>query len=406
MFLNSWRQQFSQAKDTVGIDYYHYWISGEIFRRGITDSIYTHEGRDKLAATFIEEAQESDSRRFRFAANWNKKISTTGTPFFYAFFKFLTSNHYDRDFLVFNLISILAYFSALALLLWYTKLTVVESCCLILLSCLMFLPMILDIVVMNCNRILLFLSCSAFMCLTISNRKIGYFSLGAILAAATLFNPVFAISGLFVGLHLLLKKRWQALACYSVGSFVASHIAIGWSITIFGEPSVWQDWYRILPKDLSSDFYADGLMRGNVSLNYYFYTLTGQDLKLPLLVVLTSGFIVFLFTRDGSERTSNELAICLGSLAYLTISPLVWNHYLVLLLPASVLLYARAREPVKGRLLYSVLAVFPFLYWQWLAPFLPLQTSYFLPAILFASVLCVYWFAIEEKDTIDVAGVN
>lgn len=188
-------------------------------------------------------------------------------------------------------------------------------------------------------------------------------AVGAVLALLVLFKPTLALAvGLLALANLAGLDRPRRNAGFA-GALASGLLLVLLSSLYFGGFAVWFDWLRELTS--SSARMAYPLSSGNVSLVSYLYARTACPI--PLLMLLLAALLLaslWLARHIGPPGVGVRdilkaplLASSTGILMTLALSPLVWEHYLVLLLLPTVLLMF-ARESSRTTVCLASVALF------------------------------------------------
>ena len=178
------------------------------------------------------------------------------------------------------------------------------------------------------------------------------------IAAAIKLTPLFLI------LWFLLDRKWNNLVAFLLSFIVCNLLAI----IVFGLPDMRDYLLRVLP--LVRDF--EGSL-GNISWNGFMGKLffpehpellppliqapaLGKILALILQLAFTSFWIYLFFLRMPEKR---ERLFYIGIVIHLFVSPITWDHYLVLALPALAFSWRDLRQhPMLNSFFFITLVLF------------------------------------------------
>jgi hypothetical protein len=176
---------------------------------------------------------------------------------------------------------------------------------------------------------------------------------GALLAALVLFKPNLAAALPLLAVAWALGGRRRKLALQAAGATAGGLLALVITTAVFGSPRAWWDWLDFLrafpPEKIPLRF-------GNVGLARVVYETMGLRLALPLTLLSLGIALACLWAgrsrgagaaAQDPARTVVEDTTALGAgcLVYLVSAPLVWDHYLLLALPAALVLLRDPGEP-------------------------------------------------------------
>jgi hypothetical protein len=209
--------------------------------------------------------------------------------------------------------------------------------------------LLLDVNVGNTNALqLLLLTLGAVLSMRLREAGIpGIVAMAAALMLLLLFKPTLALAvGLLGNTNLVDHSRTRQI-CASAGALVTAVLLVGLSSLYFDSLSVWFDWLHELTSGAARMAYP--LSAGNVSLVTYLSGRTGCPIP-QLAAALACGLLASLWLAQRMGRPNSGMgsvqrdsmrplmASSIGILLTLALSPLVWQHYLVLLLLPTVFL--------------------------------------------------------------------
>jgi len=349
--LRAWRV----AHHAPGIDFYDYWVVGRAVGRGDIPSIYEHSSRAALGQEFLRRALAEGSPRQRAAAQFRQVLEPTSTPFLYATLTPFARAHYDASldvYLAFSLASLLAALFILGRLVGQTRL---DRLLLIALVVYAFQPMQSDLRVGNVSQIQLALL-AVYAWLGAGGGTARQVGAGTVLGAAVAFKPSIVVIAPLLFAWWALAEQWRRLVRQAAGFAGGGLVAVLLGALWFGSLHAWTDWLAALG---SAGLPAMPVENGNVSVLAVTRRWPGVTLGALPAVATSLAVLAALWVRRKSGRTGGRaeadapavedlLLIGAGCLVVLLSSPLVWLHYLVLALPAVIVLLrpqARRRWP-------------------------------------------------------------
>jgi hypothetical protein len=354
------------AMMSPGIDFYQYWVVGEVLSERRSSDLYDLEVGDELGLSFQLRAKDPDGpRRLLEASRPRRVIEVYSTPFLYAAASLLVSGDYERDYRVFHLLALLAGALGVVLLCRALGHGFTTTCLWLALLSVVFAPTLSDVRVGNVNRFLL-LWLAAFLVLQRSARAApAQVASGAILGMAVAFKPLLLFPVFLLAFSRVCDRRLPRLAAEGAGAVLGVAAAVLFSAWRFGSPAPWLHWTGAMRR-LMGDFPLP-LEAGNNAFAQILLETAGADVSswLPLAVVLMSGGAVWaargrLRGAAGAGTPERDtLVMGLGCAAVLLFSKLAWNHYFLLTAPLLIATLSprpEAREPSTRSLGVAALA--------------------------------------------------
>ncbi len=338
-------QAWDLGRRSPGLDFYQFWVVAQVAGRPDVPNVYDEEARARVGAEFVRRSlTDEDSERRRVAARPWRVLEPTATPFFYAAFRPLTGTSYERDHALYRLISLVAFgvgLLALARLLGHGA---ALGLVLLALAGYAFQPLKADIRVGNVNQLQLGAIALYLWLSSRPDRSLVQIAAGLLLGGLVLFKP-----NLLPLLPLLfvcwaLRGRRPKLARQALGTAIGLLAGLTVSALIFGSLGVWSDWLAYLSSLPPAKI---PLRYGNLGLARLLFETLGLGLSPALALVATAVTVgcCWLGRRreasSGSDRAAtieDAAAVAAGALIWLLSAPIVWLHYLVLALPAVLLL--------------------------------------------------------------------
>lgn len=349
------------GRRSPGIDFYQFWVVAHVVGEGHAERVYDDASREEMAREFQRRALvEEASERRRVAAEARPALEPFGTPFLYTALSPFTTGSYEHDFHRYRLVSLAGLLGAALLL--GRVLRYRAAACLVLLGLLLhvFQPLKADVRVGNVNQLLL-AALAAYLWLGGRADRSGLQAVaGALLGIATLFKPTLAAVLPLLAASWALRRRYTKLALQTAGLAAGAAVTLAASGLFFGSLAPWGEWLmavRALPQS------AIPVDRGNFGLARLAHEELGLRIAPHLALVALGAVVTCLWLRSRGaqgapaeatrpDRTPAIVAddaavVAAGCLVYLLSAPLVWQHYLLLALPAVFVLLGRRRE--RGR---------------------------------------------------------
>ena len=340
-------QVWDLGRRAAGSDFYQFWIVAQVIGRADVASIYDEEAHARLGAEFIRRSLTDDTseRRRRAAREW-RVLEPTATPLLYSVFRPFAGLDYETAHLTFRTISLAALTAgvvAMALLLGHSATTALLALAVLSVA---FRPLKASVQVGQVNEVQLAAVAVYLWLSSAGDRSRRQVAAGALLAALILFKPNLVAALLLLAAVWLARGRRGKLARQAAGAMAGGLLALGVTTAVFGSPVAWRDWVefmRVFPPEKIP------LRLGNVGpARLAFETM---DLRLtPLLAALALGLALTAVWAGRARRgeaaaeeplrvvTEDTAGLAAGAFVYLLSAPLVWNHYLLLTVPAALLL--------------------------------------------------------------------
>lgn len=225
-------------------DFYQFWVSGQAVQQMEINNLYHPRERAAIRIFFFNKAaHESSSRHERKCIKKRKSLRLAGTPLLYAFFSLISTSHYDWDYEIYRLLSLISFIGGLCLIgraLFYPwPLTLGLTVLLTFFS----IPFHRDVLAGNVNQLQVgALGVTAWI---LSRHKfkwaptIAGFHIGLIV----FFKPnLFLIPIYLFVFHLLLGYHNHLLKGF-LGFLVSIPVAIGLPWLLFGTSISWRNWW-------------------------------------------------------------------------------------------------------------------------------------------------------------------
>lgn len=343
------------GQSVAAIDYYRFWLMPQVVTRGESTDIYAANEGTRLGRLSLDRAlAEPGAARQKAAARYRTDLDIVATPFLFTVFWPLGTGSYERDYTLFQALSLAAGVSAivsLARMLGYSWPAALAALALALWA---FEPLRSDIRVGNVNQLQL-AGLALYLLLQRRGERAYDLLAGAWLGLLTLFKPNLGVVPAAVLCALLFENRLDRASRQLAGLVIGAAGALGASIAFFGSADVWWQWRRAVPLVVA----RMEISLGNYSLARLVADTVGIDLQWPLLAACTVSIALLLWRSararqpGPSDPASNTrsfertyLAVALAAAASLLSAALVWLHYFTLLLPLA--LYALRPSPGSG----------------------------------------------------------
>ena len=400
-------QSWDLGRKSPGIDFYQFWIIGQIIGRADVPSIYAEDAHPRLGAEFIRRSlTDDDSERRRAAARVWQVLEPTATPMLYSSFRPFAALRYDDAHLVYRVVSLTALTGALlavAVLLGHSATVALLMLALVNVA---FRPLKTDVQVGNVNQVQLAMVAAYLWLSSRGDTGRSQWIAGGVLGVLVLLKPNLLAVAPVLALSWVARGRREKLIRQGAGMAAGAALALAFTAVVFGSLSPWREWLDFMQAFPPSKI---PLRFGNVGLARLLYETLDVQVSLWLaifficvaLACVWIGRTRYAAPAAGDWRAvavEDTLALGAGCFVYLLSAPLVWNHYLLLALPAALALLRapatdfpadRLRMPLTALALLA-LAVDP------IADFFSMYDMYQQSALNVAGVLVLFVLTLRE----------
>jgi len=393
-------QAWDLGRRSPGIDFYQFWVVAQVIGRADVPSIYAEEAHPRLGAEFIRRSlTDEDSDRRRAAARVWQTLEPTATPLLYAAFRPFAGLTYERARLVFRALSLAALAAAVVVLARLMGHSATTALLMLALLTVAFRPVKTDVQVGNVNALQL-AGIAAYLWLSSRrDESRAQAGAGALLAGLVLFKPNLLAAVAVLAASWAARGRRLKLARQAVGAIAGVVVALAVTAAVFGSLAAWREWLEFMSAFPPAKI---PLRYGNVGLARLVYELADVHLTPWLAAVFLAAALVCVWmgrrasaadpevgepTRAALEDTA---ALGAGSFVYLLSSPLVWLHYLQLVLPAALLVLRDSRGRVLVAAALVAIAIDP------VADLFQMYDLYQQAALTVAGVLTLFVLTLRE----------
>jgi hypothetical protein len=363
-----WRQNARAA----GLDFYIYFVAGQLAGRADVENIYSAEVQERVGEEYFERAQRSGSELRRYDAGRRRRLDLVSSPFLFSSLRWV-SRDYDRALTQYHAFLLLCFAAGVLLLCraarapWWAALFLLAG------LLLWYRGFEADLRVGNVNSIQLL-----GIAVAVSFARVRWLVFGLLIAFKPnlLFMPLLFLCG--DGLQPV-PRRAEArphILQGAIGAFIAFVIA---SIS-YGSPRVWLQWVSA-----ANAFYhrLPTRMERNVTPALSLFHQYGEWLSYLLAAVLLATVIL------RAKRDDAPLLAGLGIMVYLLTANVVWLHYMVLVLPLAIALLRWRSTAVVSIAALLLIAEEPY---EWVArqPAFPVEAWLIGPALV-ALFACGVW---------------
>ena len=332
----AWRENERAA----GLDFYIYFVAGQLAGRADVANIYGAEVQERIGEEYFERAQRGTSELRKFDAQRRRRLDLVSSPFLYTTLRWV-SRDYDRALTQVHAFILACFIAGVLLIARSARLPWWGALFLLAALLLWYRGFEADLRVGNVNSMQL-VALGAFLMLR--RHPASWLILGALL----LFKP----NLLFVPLLLVVARqaKWKELAWGAAGAVAAFVIA---SLS-FGSPRVWVQWI-----DAANQFYhrIPTRMERNVTPALALFHEYGAWVSYALAALLLAVACAGLVRRKSDDA---PLLVGLGIVIYLLAANVVWLHYMVLVIPIAFALMRWRSTMIVALIALAMIAEEPY----------------------------------------------
>lgn len=313
-----WRQNERAA----GLDFYIYYVAGQLAGRADVDDIYGAEVQERVGEEYFERARQSGSELRRYDAQRRRRLDLVSSPFLFSTLRWV-SRDYDRALAQYHAFVLFCFIAGVLLLCRASGVSWAVS--LFLLAGLLhgYRGFEADLRVGNVSSIQLLA-----LAVAVAVPRLRWPLLGALL----LFKPNVMFVPLLFAVARLARREHRLLVRELVEGAAGAAIAFAIASVSYGSPRVWVQWVRA-----ANDFYHRLPTRAerNVTPALALFHAHGEWVSYVLAAALIA--IACIAIRR-SKTYDAPLLAGLGVLIYLLSANVVWLHYMVLAIPIAIAL--------------------------------------------------------------------
>lgn len=371
-----WRQNERAA----GLDFYIYFVAGQLAGREDVANIYGAEVQERVGEEYFERAQRSGSELRKYDAGRRRRLDLVSSPFLFTTLRWV-SRDYERALTQYHAFLLFCFAAGVLLSCRAVRLSWASALFLLAALLLVYRGFEADLRVGNVNSIQLL-----GIAVAVSFVRVRWVVFGLLIA----FKP----NLLFVPLLFLIAQRERRLASLMQGAIggLVAFVAAGIS---FGTPRVWLQWVSA-----ANAFYHRLPTRAerNVTPALALFHQYGEWISYALAAVLLA-IVVAVLLRTKSDDA--PLLAGLGIIIYLLTANVVWLHYMVLVVPLAIALMRWRSTAIVAAAALLLIAGEPF---EWVAKqaAFPVEAWLITPALL-ALFVCGVW-KLSDRNPAAVRG--
>ena len=378
-----------------GLDFAKLWVGGKT-AASQGGKIYGPEGQsisNGYLANAFEHQQQSGSllnvlreREFLARQRGTEMLAAfVATPFLHFTFAVFPSG-YDQAWLLYRILCMAATVAACLLLMRLARLPWATSFLVTAAVLVLYEPLASDQRVGNVNRLQL-LGIALYLWLSSSHRRRTLIAAGAVLGLLIAFKPNVALIAPLALAYQIFCRRFHDAAAEAVGIVAGGMAAVGVSSFLFGGLSVWEQWMGVASRLAQADVPRQ---LGNIAV------LRSPAAASVLLAIVLAA--MWMASRSEGQERNALLAASLGPLIYILSARVAWLHYVVMALPAGILLLDRRHSrPIRitAAVALALTATTPF------APFSRVQDIAVQTTLITTGLFILYGLAVYAVMQVD-----
>jgi hypothetical protein len=328
----TWRKNERAA----GLDFYIYYVNAQLAARADVADIYAPETQERVGEEYFARAQASQSELFKYDATRRRRLDNVSSPFLYTTLRWL-SRDYDRALRQYHALVLFAFIAGVLLICRRVRVSWASSLFLLAALLLWYRGFEADLRVGNVNSLQLLLIGAALWCPPIPA--------GVLLGMLVAFKPNMVLVAI-----LLSIRDWRRI----VGGAIGGAIAIVAAAINYGSFNVWlqwigaanQFWHRLQTRE-----------ERNVAPALSLFQQYGTWVSYAIAGLLLA---IVCYAIWKSKHSDNILIAGLAILIYLISAPVVWLHYMVLVLPLAIALLRRRVTAAVSLIALAMIAEVPY----------------------------------------------
>lgn len=368
----------------AGLDFYIYFVAGQLSGRADVDNIYSAEVQERIGEEYYERAQRSNSELRKYDAQRRRRLDLVSSPFLYTTLDWV-SRDYDRALIQYHVLVLVAFVAGVLLIARRVSLSWPSSLLLLAGLLLYYRGFEADLRVGNVNSLQLLMIALALW----SPPVLA----GAILGMLICFKPNLIIVALLLAVARVASRDWKRLGAEVAGGAAGGVFAFVAAAVNYRSLDVWSEWIAA-----ANQFWhrLPTRMERNVTPALALFHRFGEW---PGYLIAATLFVLACIAIWRGERSSGKTEsrdpvrdVLIASVAiviYLLSANVVWLHYMVLVVPAAVVLMRSRATAVVALLALAALAEEPF---EMLVgkPAAPVEVMLIGPALA-ALFVCAVW---------------
>jgi len=358
---------WGKSSHAIGIDFYQFWVVGQVLDRPDVTNVYSDQYRSRLGAEYLRRAQLVGNPRQVSVAEKRQTLDTDSSPFLYSVFWMFLTGDYETDFRNYRLLMLACLTSGIVILSRLLNHSWGTTFGAIAIFSGWFQPFTYEMGVGNVNS-LQFAALAAYLWV-VARMRWRYRDIlgGALIGLAVAFKPNFAFIAALLAVDKILNSRIRRLLLQATGAAGGGIVAIVIAAACFGSLHCWTDWLSAV-KSLPNEIITVKL--GNFAPARIFDEWLGINAMVPLAVIFGGLAVtgIWLRRRDLSDESRllpasdafpEAVVLSTGCLLLVLVPRLAWLHYYLFTIPIFLVLLSPSamRRPAAGSVLLQQLLV-------------------------------------------------
>src|SRR5215212_699534 len=329
---------WKQNERAAGLDFYIYYVNAQLPARSDVANIYAAETQQRVGEEYYARAQAGRSELRKYDAARRRRLDNVSSPFLYTTLRWI-SRDYDLALTQYHALLLFAFVAGVLLLARRVRVSWASALFLVAALLLWYRGFEADLRVGNVNSLQLLAIAAALWSPPILA--------GALLGLLIAFKPNLIVIALLL---FIARRRLLELA----GGVIGVAIAIVAAAINYGSFNVWFQWITA-----ANEFFHRLQTRAerNVAPALSLFQEHGTWLSY-VIAALLAAIVCFAIAR--AKRRDDTLIAGLAILIYLISAPVVWLHYMVLVLPLAIALLRRRWTAAVSLAALAMIAEEPF----------------------------------------------
>ncbi len=373
----TWRQNERAA----GLDFYIYFVAGQLAGRADVDDIYAPEVQERVGEEYFERAQRSGSELRKYDAQRRRRLDNVSSPFLYSTLRWV-SRDYDRALEQYHALVLFAFVAGFLLIARVVRISWASALFVLAGVLAYYRGFEADLRVGNVNSLQLFA-----IGVALSTPPI---IAGVVLGMLICFKPNLILIPLLIAFARMASRQWTRLGREIAGGAIGAAIAIVVAAISYGSLDVWMQWIAA-----ANQFWhrLPTRMERNVTPALALFHQYGEWIGYAIAAALVA--IACVAIRKGRKRVDDPLVVGVAILIYLMSATVVWLHYMVLVIPVALALMRWRATAVVSLLALAAIAEEPFEMFVGKAA-APVESMLITPAL--AALFCCAVWKLSDPD--------
>ena len=345
----TWRQNERAA----GLDFYIYYVNAQLASRADVDNIYSPETQERIGEEYFARAQTSGSELRKYDATRRRRLDNVSSPFLYTTLRWV-SRDYDVALRQYHALLLFAFIAGVILICRRVGVSWPSTLFLVAALLLWYRGFEADLRVGNVNSLQLLIIGAMLW----SPPVLAGVLLGLLVA----FKP----NLILIALLLAFARPWKRLRLEIAGGAIGVGIAIIAAAINYRSFGVWlqwigaanQFWHRLQTR--AERNVAPALPLFQQYGTWVSYVIAALLVAIVCLGVVRASSRASKGAPEARTTPDDALIVGLAIVIYLISAPVVWLHYMVLVLPLAIALLRRRSTAIVSLLALALIAEEPF----------------------------------------------